>query len=187
MKPAIFVSPLIAAGDEAGELAVWGLTTSRGLKTDSAYHKFRHRGNVTCCAISDDPHCDQLVAGVAADRPITVKLSRKKNEVIKAEVVFKHGSGVNAAKAQEIAAAIELRSGLEHVLTPDDGATKYPIMRASAHHSTQPPTVAPSVSLAVAGAEPMITVELEGELASLTGPEQAALKKGLLDKLEAKY
>ena len=188
MKPTIADVPLIAAGDEAGDLVVWGLTTS--LQTDSAYHRFRHGGKLTCCAISDDPHCDQLVAGDAADRSnIIVKLSRQKNEIIKAEVVFKPGSGVNAAEAQEIAAAIEPRTaGLDHLLTltPDGGATEYPIMCASAHKSTQPPSVAPSVSPAVAGAEPMITVELEGDLASLTGPEQVALKERLLDKLETK-
>ena len=62
----------IAAGDDDKELVVWDLDESRKSKTDIAYHKFWHGGELTCCAISDDPDCDQLIAGDAAKR-LTVR------------------------------------------------------------------------------------------------------------------
>merc|ERR1719162_2042655 len=108
-----------------------------------------------------------------------VKLSRESPQFT-AEAFFKPGSGVDIAEAHAIAAAIEADSGGPyHFVTPDAGLTEYPIVSASAQHSSQPPTMAPSFSPAM----PMISMVLEGNSASMTEPELAALKEAVLDKL----
>jgi hypothetical protein len=77
---------------------------------------------------------------------VFVKLSRE-SPTFTAEVFFKPASGADIAEAHAIAAAIEAGSGTErHFVTPDDGTTKYPIVGASARHSTQPPTSDPTTS-----------------------------------------
>ena len=55
---------LVAAGDDAQELVVWDVKLKS--QTIKPRQKFRHGAPLTCCAISDDPDCNQLVAGDAA-------------------------------------------------------------------------------------------------------------------------
>ena len=112
---------------------------------------------------------------------------------LRADAFFKPGSGVGITEAEEIADAI-MYEGSEVVT--DDGAA-YAIYSVAVTEGTLAPTPspspaptpspspAPSFSPAVAGAVPRITALLEGNSASLTGLELAALKAGFLNKLQA--
>ena len=98
-----------------------------------------------------------IVVGLSPSSPTTEPAT------FMAEAVFTPGSGITITDAHAIAAAIEAgSSGDNHYVTPTGGTTRYPIVSASARHSTQPPTMAPSFSPAVAAAVPMISIVLEG-------------------------
>ena len=77
--------------------------------------------------------------------------------------------------------------GPSHYVMPDGGTTQYDIL--GDYPSVEPvvpqQTMAPSFSLAVAGAVPKISVVLDGDSTSLTESELAALTVGFLNKLQA--